>query len=49
MKALSPRLIVELGEILKEESGLNLDFETLSKLAYFLVEYFRNLIPGQDV
>lgn len=44
MKTLSRELITELGEILKEETNLNLDFENLSKLANFLVEYFQILL-----
>lgn len=44
MKPLSRELITELGEIIKEETGIELDFETLSKLGNFLVEYFKNLL-----
>jgi hypothetical protein len=44
MKTLSRELIIELGEILREEAGLELDFETLNKLGIFLVEYFQNLL-----
>ncbi|MDP4010080.1 MAG: hypothetical protein Q8P53_03840 [Candidatus Shapirobacteria bacterium] len=48
MKTLSRELIIELGEILKEEKNLNLDFETLSKLANFLVEYFQLLLVQKN-
>jgi hypothetical protein len=44
MKTLSRELIIELGEILKDEAGLELDFETLNKLGVFLAEYFQNLL-----
>lgn len=44
MNTLSRELIIELGEIIKEESGLDLDFNSLEKLATFLVEYFKNLL-----
>lgn len=44
MKPLSRELIIELGEILKEEFGLNLDFNTVNKLGNFLVEYFQILL-----
>lgn len=49
MKTLSRELIIELGEILKEETNLNLDFESLSKLANFLVEYFQILLVQKKV
>ena len=48
MKTLSRELIIELGEILKEEKNLNLDFESLSKLANFLVEYFQILLVKKN-
>lgn len=44
MKPVSQELVSELGEILKEEINLDLDCETLNKLANFLVEYFQILL-----
>ena len=44
MKKLSRQLILEFGEIIREEAGLELDFDSLEKLANFLVEYFKNLL-----
>ena len=44
MKTLSRELVVELGQILEEEFGMKLDFDTLNKLATFLVEYFQILL-----
>lgn len=44
MKPISQELVAELGEILKEEINLDLDYETLNKLANFLVEYFQILL-----
>lgn len=48
MKPLSRELVVELGNILKEETNLNLDFETLNKLANFLVDYFQILLINNE-
>lgn len=41
---ISNELIEELGMILKEEFGLNLDRNKLNSLANFLVEYYQKLL-----
>jgi len=48
MKPLSHKLIIELKEILKEELKLDLDFDTVSKLGIFLVEYFQILLINNE-